>query len=216
MLHSFFDLLFPSMSLRREAGVWLTEDERAALRTHAIIMEGPLLLKAGLPSLGRLVAAAPYASSPLLREAIRRWKYRRVSTYTDVLGRMIVEASAFHAAWPEPVLCPVPLHWTRHFARGFNQAQVLADAVAHARGWPVRSLLLRTRPTGFQAHRSGMERREALRDAFAMRTGEHVPARVILIDDVVTTGATIDACALTLKKAGVARVDAIALAVALT
>ncbi len=208
------DLLFPPASLRREPGAWLTEDERAALRVHAVVLEGATLLKAGMPCLDRLVAAAPYGSSLLLREAIRRFKYRRVSAYADELGRMIVEASDFLPSYPPPVLCPVPLHWTRQFLRGFNQSQVLAEAVAAAHGWHMHQLLQRTRPTGSQARRGRSERRVALRDAFRWRGGENVPSRVVLIDDVATTGATLDACACALKDAGVSRVDAITLAVA--
>lgn len=207
------DLLFPSVSLGREPGAWLTVAERSALRAHPMRFEDVLLMKNGLLSVDRLACAASYGSEPLLREAIRRFKYRRVSAYGDELGRMVTEASRFLPEWPPPTLCPVPLHWTRAFLRGFNQAEVLARAVGAARGWSVKSLLARVRPTGFQAKRSHAERRRALAHAFAW-TGESAPERVVLVDDVVTSGATLDACAATLRQAGVRRVDAVTIAVA--
>jgi len=207
------ELLFPQVSLGREPGVWLTDAERAALRAHPRRFEGTVLVHAGLPSIDRLACAATYGASPMLREAVRRFKYRRVSAYGDELGRMVAEAARFLPEWPPPVLCPVPLHWTRRFLRGFNQADVLAHAVAGSLGWRVEPLLARVRATGSQAKRSREERRRALQGAFAW-VGTSVPERVVLVDDIVTSGATLDVCAVALREAGVARVDAVTIAVA--
>lgn len=216
MRNVLMNILFPPLSLERTVGTWLTHEECAALRPHPLRFEGPMLLKHGLLSVDRLVCAASYGSSPLLREAVRRLKYRRVSAYGDPLGQMVAEAARFLPEWPCPVLCPVPLHWTRRFLRGFNQAEVLAHAVAHARGWRTESLLTRVRATGSQARRSRDDRRRALRNAFTWSGGGAVPERVILIDDVVTSGATLDACAVALREAGVLRIDAVTIAVAFT
>lgn len=213
MLGPLMDILFPPSSLARSPGTWLTSGERSALRVYPLRFEKDALLREGMPSLDRLVAGASYGSSPLLREAIRRFKYRRIAMYSEVLGEAIAETSHFIPEWPPAVVCPVPLHWTRQFLRGFNQAAILADAVSSARGWPVRSLLIRTRATGSQARRSDVDRRTALQRAFTFH-GDVVPSRVILVDDVCTTGATLEACAVALREAGVPRVDAITLAVA--
>jgi ComF family protein len=207
------DLLFPSLPLGREPMAGSHDSGGEGLRAHPLCFEGRALIRRGMPSLDRLVCGASYAASPVVQEAIRRFKYRRGMEYGEHLGRMLVATAAFVPTWPPPVLCPVPLHWTRQFTRGFNQAEVLATAVSAARGWPVASLLRRMRPTGAQAKRCSAERRRALDDAFAW-CGDRIPLRVVLVDDVVTTGATLDACARVLREVGVARVDAITIAVA--
>jgi len=105
------------------------------------------------------------------------------------------------------VLCPVPLHWSRRFQRGFNQSQLLADAVGKEKGIEVRSLLARKKPTGFQSHRTRAQRLVSVRGAFACTT-KIVPPFVVLIDDLATTGATLDSCASALKQSGARYVEA--------
>lgn len=110
-----------------------------------------------------------------------------------------------------PVLCPVPLHWTRMFSRGFNQAEILATIVSPITGWPVRPLLRRWFPTGFQARRTRSERRNALKGVFHCTVG-CVPPFVVLIDDIATSGATLDECARVLKEHGARRVEGLVVA----
>jgi len=105
------------------------------------------------------------------------------------------------------VLCPVPLHWIRRFQRGFNQSELLARVVARERGLTVLPLLKRTRWTGSQMKRSRRDRLTAMGGAFKCMV-DHPPSFVVLIDDLSTTGTTLDACAAILKEAGVARVEA--------
>jgi|GEM_PF-545031 len=106
----------------------------------------------------------------------------------------------------EIVLCPVPLHWVRRFSRGFNQSERLARLLACATGLPLILLLRRVRWTGSQVKRHRAERLAALDGAFRC-TVPDPPSCVLLIDDVSTTGATLDQCAQALKEAGVERVE---------
>jgi predicted amidophosphoribosyltransferase len=149
-------------------------------------------------------------------------------------------ARALLAALPSgeafDVVVPVPLHWTRRLSRGYNQAALLAQRIARARRIPLaRRLLVKTRRTGDQAHLDASARRRNLLGSFSVRTGGFLngsgtgPWRdrlrraassppslegrcVLLVDDVLTTGATAEACARALKHAGAARVFVLAVA----
>ena len=115
-------------------------------------------------------------------------------------------------AWPQLIL-PVPLHRARLRQRGYNQALELARPLARGFGVPVRhDLLQRQRGTLAQTELDAPARRRNVRGAFTLRAGAVLPAHVALLDDVMTTGATLAECARVLKRSGVARVDVWALA----
>jgi ComF family protein len=112
------------------------------------------------------------------------------------------------------LLVPVPLHWTRLFARRYNQAAILAHAI-HAAGGPAvgADVLLRRRRTPPQGKRNATARERNVRGAFAVRAGRDVNGKhIVLIDDVFTTGATVGECAKALCRAGARKVDVLALA----
>jgi ComF family protein len=115
------------------------------------------------------------------------------------------------------LLVPVPLHWTRLFQRRYNQAALLAQAVRRAGGPPVAiDWLVRRRRTPSQGHLGVAARSRNVRSAFAMRRGCSVTGkRVVIIDDVMTTGATLEECARVLRRAGAQSVGALTLARAL-
>jgi len=108
-------------------------------------------------------------------------------------------------------LVPVPLHRGRLLSRRYNQSALLAQALARISGRPaVLDGLRRTRATGSLGQKSGQQRRAEVAGAFAVRSsrrGQLADARVLLIDDVLTSGATANACARALLDAGAARVD---------
>lgn len=115
------------------------------------------------------------------------------------------------------VIVPVPLHWRKRWDRGFNQAELLAREVAKQRRLPVLKALRRKRATAVQASLARAGRRRNVAGAFTLRDAAQSAtqlkdARVLLIDDVMTTGATASACAAALKRAGARSVTLLTLA----
>lgn len=114
-----------------------------------------------------------------------------------------------------PLCIPVPLHWTRLFMRTYNQAGLLAQEIAKLKGWVYApSLLVRKRRTPSQGHLSKNSRTKNIERAFAVPLGkkkELFDKTIILVDDVFTTGATLNACAKVLLRAGVKEVHAVTL-----
>ena len=137
-----------------------------------------------------------------LRELIHLLKYGKVHPLAAPLSRLLVRAMPLDETFDEIV--PVPLHWRRRLQRGFNQAELLARGLSRATGIPLRRALRRVSATSVQAGLSNTARRKNVTGAFRSRlvTGK----RILLIDDVMTTGSTATACAIALKRAGAKRV----------
>ncbi len=203
MLQRLLDYLFPRRSLTGELGQWITEEERGKLASFPVIEGREDLKKRGIKFIDNIRAGSTYCGCPLLKKAVHTFKYRGVRSIAEDLGTLLV---AVAPPTQNVVLCPVPLHWTRAFARGFNQADLLACVVARDCGLPLERLLKRTRPTGHQVRRTKDERLAGVCGAFRC-TVDRPPVHVVLIDDLSTTGATLSACAKALKDAGVERVD---------
>ena len=112
-------------------------------------------------------------------------------------------------------LVPVPLHWSRRLARGYNQSLVLAKRLNHE-GAKINTDLVRVRRTKFQpTMRTAAARTRNVKGAFAVRKGHRFTGRAVcLVDDIKTTGATLNECARTLKEAGASKVFALVLSVA--
>ncbi|MDQ6676090.1 MAG: ComF family protein [Acidobacteriota bacterium] len=125
------------------------------------------------------------------------------------LARLMPAALPLDQAFDAVV--PVPLHWRRAWTRGFNQAEVLANHVARKRGWKLKRALRRRPSRNRQASLSNHERRLNVERAFFAK-GSLTGMKVLLVDDVMTTGATARACALALKRAGASSVTLLTLA----
>ncbi len=159
------------------------------------------------PSFDRARSFGTYEGD--LRRLIHLMKYDGMRPLAKRLGRlMAATADDFEAL---DYLVPVPLYRRRRWSRGFNQAGLLAAAMAEATDIPARGgLLRRTRATESQAGLSNQQRRSNVAGAFsAPRPGEVRGRRILLIDDVMTTGATLEACAKALKRAGARYVGAV-------
>jgi ComF family protein len=144
-----------------------------------------------------------------LKDLVHLYKYGRVQALSGHFTKWLAAALPLDASYD--VVVPVPLHWRRRWHRGFNQAALLGRGIAKARGIRFANLLSRKRWTGSQASLANSDRRANVSGAFRVR-GELKGLRVLLIDDVMTTGATASACASTLKRAGAKSVTLLTLA----
>ncbi len=157
-------------------------------------------------------SAAVYEGA--VREAVHALKFSGKSALAAPLGDLLLETCARGLPVAPDLVVPVPLHPARERERGFNQAALLARRVARSLGIALDTRALRRlRPTRAQAELSGAERRANVRGAFAARARANLAGRhVLLVDDVLTTGATITACARAALNAGALTVGALTVA----
>jgi len=185
-------------------------------------IEPPFCGRCGLPFPGEITAAfecsncrneelafsfarSAARAHDVVLEAIHRYKYRRALWLEPFLADLLI-----HKALPElsaedwNVIVPVPLHPAKRRQREFNQAERLARRLGKATGIPVNTKLLhRIVDTKTQTHLTRDERKTNMRNAFAVRNRLGLDGkRIVLVDDVLTTGATTNACAKALLKAG--------------
>ncbi len=160
-------------------------------------------------------AVARYLSRGVVREFVHRFKYDRHfylrHPLTDWLAETLDDARI--RAQPIDALVPVPLHSARFREREFNQADVLAELLAKRTGTPLLRALKRIRYTTTQTRLDRHERMENLRNAFRVRDTPAVQSRhLVLVDDIFTTGSTVDECARVLRAAGAASVRVVTVA----
>ena len=162
-------------------------------------------------SLDGCISLAPYANR-VVREAIGRWKYNGNAGSQSLLFAWLEKSRLWNllpsADW---TIEAIPLHPARKRERGFNQADRLAEEVSRLSGYPYSSFLTRSRWTDPQAQRKDRQLGE-LDGCFSMVSQHSLPKYILLCDDVVTSGSTMDAAAKALKEAGVEKVWGLTLA----
>jgi ComF family protein len=159
-------------------------------------------------------ARAALAFHGVVRDLVHAFKYADRHEAVPLFARWMSEAGRELVAEAD-MIAPVPLHSWRLLRRRFNQSAVLAGRLAQAHRTPVFHGLRRVRNTKQQVGLEFGKRRANVAGAFAVkpRTAKAVGGRrVLLVDDVITTGATVEACALALKEAGARAVDVLAIA----
>ena len=218
----FLNLLFPPRCIGcRRVGVWLCADCLAQIPR----VEPPFCARCGgtvvadtlcsrcrtAPLQIERIRAAVYFEG-VLREAIHRLKYRRLTVLSEPLGGLMAEYWTLHPM-PADVVVPVPLHAARLRERGYNQAALLAREMARRVGLVMdEQTLVRQRATSPQVELNAKQRKKNVHDAFRCSSNTLAGKRVLLIDDVCTTGATLEACAVALREGGVRGVQALTLA----
>lgn len=155
-------------------------------------------------------ARAAVKFSGLVQDVIHRYKYNHAAWFEPFLLEILLRQAAPVLQQEQyQLIVPIPLHWRKRQIRSFNQAEALGRALSKATGIPLqKQLLRRTKATETQTRLSRAQRAENVRNAFAWKApfalnGE----KVILFDDVMTTGATANACAKLLMRNGAGRVD---------
>jgi len=145
-----------------------------------------------------------------VRDAIHALKYRRDFSVIPDLARLLGAGLAVYIpVTAETVFTPVPLHTRKHRRRGFNQSVEILRRLPG--GVPIWEGLERVKDTETQTHLSAAGRRENVKGAFRAEKGS-VPRHVVLFDDVMTTGSTVDACAKALRRGGAEKINVVTLA----
>jgi len=220
---SLVDLLIPDQCRLCGAGSdqgGYCRDCAAALPRHPIQCRacGQPLTRAGLcgrcqqdpPPIDETIA--PYQYAPPISEAVHQLKYQRKLACGRDLGILLARELEYRLAELPDVLVPVPLHWQRQFHRGFNQSLEIARPVSRLLDVPIDlSLVKRRVKTTPQVGLNPTHRRANMRRAFAADAGA-APESVAIVDDVVTSGATVAEVARCLQRAGVRTVFVWALA----
>ncbi len=149
-----------------------------------------------------------WAYDGLVKKIIKNAKY---NGRFDALRFLIQNAK--YEVKNDLLIVPVPLHKNRLRERGFNQSLIIAKTVSEIWHLELNDCLIRVKDTGHQTLRNRNERLMAPKNAFVVSTKiQDLPSRILLVDDVMTTGATLSECARTLKKAGVKKVWGLVLA----
>jgi len=156
----------------------------------------------------RGIVVACYFEEGPIRELIHNFKYNHILELGNFLGKILAETLKENFNLKENILIvPVPLYWLRENQRGYNQAEILAREVSKILQLPFGKILLKKRGTKRQVDLKGRERRSNLKKVFQIKSKIDLTRKtVILVDDITTTGTTLQECAKILRQAGAKRV----------
>jgi ComF family protein len=216
------DLLFPPRCVGcSKTGTWFCADCMASVKP----ITPPFCIRCGRRTQAEWLCAS-CRSTPIildgirsvachegaLREAIHHFKYRSRRELAEPLGRLLFDYWR-EADLATDLVIPVPLHKSRQKERGYNQSTLLAQALTRHAGLALNGKdLVRTRATPPQVGLDAQERKVNVHEAFQWTGGSLQGLVVLLIDDVCTTGATLQACAMALRQSGATGVWALTLA----
>ena len=212
IFESILDFLYPPRCPKCRAyvkarGDWCVECLQETSQIHRL----PLSVEAA-GSLAAVWALGRYRGG--LQDLIRGLKYHGKKGNLPCIRTFLKSCDRVLADVPASVVAvPVPLHSLREKQRGFNQAELMFRDWLAERGIPMERMLLRRRETAAQYGLTAEERRENVQGAFSLAEGICVTGRdILLVDDIMTTGATLSACAEVLRRGGAARVYGLVLA----
>lgn len=193
----FKDALFPSQCIicRKKGFVLCLK--------HSIFPSAPSS-KAVFHSLDQCLALTAYAN-PQVKKIVQHYKYEGKQDLGKPLGALLVKLLS-GIGKEDVFVVPLPLHWTRYIWRGFNQAEVLAQSLSQEAGIGICKKLKRKKYTQQQAKLSQQKRMQNIRGAFVWEGDSLEGKTIVLIDDVVASGVTLDEAAKVLKKAGALKV----------
>lgn len=214
MIRPLVNLLFPLICPLCERPLGDDDPHRLCHGCWRQLNDGAFLTSLDpVPFVNRLWACGPYDGS--LKELIHRFKFKGQRSLAIPLSELLLAFATTHRLTEGiDVVVPVPLHPVRQRERGFNQSLLLSQRCAQPFRRPLLPrALLRTKPTASQTQLPRAERLTNVRGAFRCPRPRQVEEqRILLIDDVLTTGATVSECARTLKEAGATKVTACTLA----
>lgn len=210
------DILFPSfcLSCRRE-GVWLCPSCLDAVEIPGVF-DCPVCHSptdrgvrcehcCDVGSIVQHIALTPYDEHAIIGQMIHALKYQFADEVSNSIDQLVERFFNTHRSLFRSVdcVCPVPLHRRRQAERGFNQAQVIAEMIGTQLDLPVEQWIVRHRPTKQQAQLDRAGRLENVHGAFSLKQNTDLSGKsVLLVDDVYTTGSTMQACAEVLSQAG--------------
>jgi ComF family protein len=146
-----------------------------------------------------------------LRTLIQHFKFREMRPLEDFLGQVLAQGLPLEADFD--LVIPVPMHWLRVLMRGYNQAELLARKLSRMRGIPYANPMRKKFLVRRQSALRGSARRKNVEGVYSVKRSHEVAGKkVLLVDDVYTTGSTANVCARLLKQAGASYVAVIALA----